>query len=72
MIDLIPSSELCWRIEFRMSYSFRYAQLYGQRVKEKRHWSGGQTGIRTLGGMTLAGFQDRCIQPALPSVREKS
>ena len=29
---------------------------------------GGQTGIRTLGGMTLAGFQDRCIQPALPSV----
>ncbi len=28
---------------------------------------GGEAGIRTLGGLiTHAGFQDRCIQPALP------
>ncbi len=25
---------------------------------------GGQGGIRTHGGMTLAGFQDQCIQPS--------
>lgn len=27
--------------------------------------SGGDPGIRTLGGMTLAGFQDRYIRPTL-------
>jgi hypothetical protein len=29
---------------------------------------GGDPGIRTLGGVTLAGFQDRCIRPTLPDL----
>ena len=29
---------------------------------------GGPSEIRTLGGVTLAGFQDRCIRPTLPKI----
>ena len=34
----------------------------------KGYINGGPSGIRTLGGMTLAGFQDRCIRPTLPKI----
>ena len=27
-----------------------------------------ETGIRTQGGVTLAGFQDRCLKPTRPSL----
>ena len=30
--------------------------------------SGGPSEIRTLGGITLAGFQDQCIRPTLPKI----
>ena len=30
--------------------------------------SGGPSEIRTLGGITLAGFQDRCNRPTLPKI----
>ena len=31
-------------------------------------YSGGPSGIRTQGGMTLAGFQDRCFRPTQPKI----
>lgn len=30
--------------------------------------SGGPSEIRTLGGITLAGFQDRCYRPTQPKI----
>ena len=30
--------------------------------------SGGPSEIRTLGGVTLAGFQDQCNRPTLPKI----
>ena len=32
--------------------------------------NGGPSEIRTLGGITLAGFQDRCIRPTLPKIHD--
>ncbi len=39
-------------------------------LKRPAWWgiNGGPSGIRTQGGMTLAGFQDRCIRPTLPKI----
>lgn len=33
--------------------------------------SGGPSEIRTLGGITLAGFQDRCYRPTQPKTHKK-
>ena len=39
--------------------------MYRVRKYDVCSCSGGDPGIRTLGGMTLAGFQDRYIRPTL-------